>query len=111
MCRETAAAGRRYPRDREISASVSRIASSRRSVPVPFPRTENLMSRLIGVSLSAVVLVALASGVRAADDPKDIIAKAIKAHGGEEFLTKNQAGHLKSKGKITIPGIGETDFT
>jgi hypothetical protein len=49
--------------------------------------------------------------VRAADDPKDIIVKAIKAHGGEEFLTKNPAARAKNKGKIDIPGVGEADFT
>jgi hypothetical protein len=69
------------------------------------------MARLLGVSLPAVVLLALAPAVRAADEPQDIIAKAIKAHGGEDFLTKNKAAQLKAKGKITIPGLGETDFT
>jgi hypothetical protein len=69
------------------------------------------MSRLLTASLSAVVLLAFAPSVRAADDPKEIIAKAIKAHGGEEFLTKNKAAQLKSKGKINIPGAGELDYT
>src|SRR5437762_3251618 len=70
------------------------------------------MSRWLTAPLSAVVLVAFAPGVRAADDdPKDIVAKAIKAHGGEEFLTKHQAGQSRNKGKINIPGVGEVDFT
>lgn len=70
------------------------------------------MSRLLTVSLSVAVLSVFAPAVRAADDnPKDILAKAIKAHGGEEYLDKNKAGQLKSKGKINIPGVGETDFT
>jgi len=52
------------------------------------------------------------SAVSAADDdPKDIITKAIKAHGGEEFLTKHSAGRSKNKGKIDIPGVGEIEFT
>ncbi|MCE9565382.1 MAG: hypothetical protein K8U57_25440 [Planctomycetes bacterium] len=58
--------------------------------------------------------VALFGGVRtqaADDEPKDIIAKAIKAHGGEEFLTKHQAGRANNKGKINIPGVGEVEFT
>jgi hypothetical protein len=70
------------------------------------------MSRRLVASLSAVVLVAFASAGRAADDdPKDIITKAIKAHGGEEFLTKHKAAQSKNKGKINIPGVGEVDFT
>src|SRR5579872_6565980 len=63
-------------------------------------------------TLSTVVLLAWGANVRAADDqPKDIIAKAIMAHGGEESLTKNKAGTSKGKGKITLPGVGEVEFT
>jgi hypothetical protein len=62
-------------------------------------------------ALSAIGLIALGTNLRAADDqPKDVIAKAIKAHGGEEFLTKNKAAISKGKGKITIPGVGNVDF-
>src|ERR1700722_5215865 len=62
--------------------------------------------------LSTVVLLALGTNVRAADDqPKDIIAKAIKAHGGEEALSKKKAGTSKGKGKINIPGAGEVEFS
>jgi hypothetical protein len=70
------------------------------------------MSRLLTASLSAAVLIALAPAVRAADDdPKAIVLKAIKAHGGEEFMSKNKAAQIKNKGKIDIPGVGEVDFT
>jgi|SRR5581483_2597935 len=69
------------------------------------------MSRLLTASLSAAVLVAFAPVARAADEPKDIIAKAIKAHGGEEYLAKHQAVQATEKGKINIPGVGEVDFT
>src|SRR5262249_37314484 len=69
------------------------------------------MSRLLTASLSAAVLVAFAPAVRAADDPKEIVMKAIKAHGGEEFMSKNKAAQIKNKGKIAIPGHGEVDFT
>src|SRR5262249_45019488 len=66
------------------------------------------MSRL----LTAAVLVAFAPAVRAADDdPKDIVAKAIKAHGGEEFLSKHKAVQTSEKGKIDVPGVGMVDFT
>src|SRR4051794_26122298 len=67
------------------------------------------MSRLFA---SAFVLAAiLAPSARAADEPKDILAKAIKAHGGEEALTKYKAAQTKNKGKINIPGAGEVEFT
>ena len=70
------------------------------------------MSRWLTASLSVVVLVAFAPGCRAADDdPKDIVARAIKAHGGEEFLTKMKAAQIKSKGKLNVPGAGELDYT
>jgi hypothetical protein len=70
------------------------------------------MFRWLKASLSAVVLVAFAPAVRAADDdPKEIVAKAIKAHGGEEFLTKMKAAQTKAKGKMNVPGAGELDFT
>ncbi len=48
---------------------------------------------------------------RAADEPKDILEKAIKAHGGAEVLTKNKAAQVKAKGKIDVPGVGEVEFT
>lgn len=61
--------------------------------------------------LSVAGLVALSPSVRADDQPKDIIAKAIKAHGGDETFTKYKAGTSRGKGKIDLPGIGEVDFT
>jgi hypothetical protein len=58
------------------------------------------------------LLLGPTAGPRAADDdPKAIIAKAIKAHGGEEALTKYKATQSKTKGKMTIPGAGEVEFT
>ena len=70
------------------------------------------MTRLLMSLCSVAALVVVSGGVRAADDDaKAIIAKAIKAHGGEEYLTKNKAARMQNKGKITIPGVGETDFT
>jgi hypothetical protein len=69
------------------------------------------MSRLLTASLAAGVLLIFATSSRAADEPKDILAKAIKAHGGEEALTKYKAAQSKNKGKINIPGLGETEFS
>jgi hypothetical protein len=62
---------------------------------------------------SAVVLIGLfmVSGpLRAADDPKATIEKAIKAHGGEENLSKYKASQAKGKGTISIMGM-DIDFT
>jgi hypothetical protein len=70
------------------------------------------MRLLTTAILSAAALIGLASrGAAADDDPKAIIVKAIKAHGGEETLAKFQAGQAKNKGKIDLPGLGETEFT
>lgn len=64
------------------------------------------------VALLAVVpALMLAAPVRAADEAKEIIEKAIKAHGGQEGLTKYKATQSKNKGKIDLPGVGEVDFT
>ncbi|HJZ59636.1 MAG TPA: hypothetical protein VKE74_32120 [Gemmataceae bacterium] len=70
------------------------------------------MSRALSPLLSAVVLLASVPGSRAADeDPKAIVAKAIKAHGGEDDLAKYKAAQATNKGKITLPGVGEVEFT
>lgn len=67
--------------------------------------------RHVTVLLLSAAVLAFAPAVRAADEPKDIIAKAIKANGGEEKINKFQAGITKIKGKLQVPGVGETDFT
>ena len=70
------------------------------------------MTRLLMSLCSVAALVVVSGGVRAADDDaKAIIARAIKAHGGEEYLTKNKAARMQNKGKIQIPGVGESEFT
>ena len=69
------------------------------------------MMRAFAPLIAVFALVAGSPGVRADDEPKDIIARAVKAHGGEEFLTKHPAARAQNKGKITIPGVGEADFT
>jgi hypothetical protein len=66
------------------------------------------MSRLL---MSAALVLSLSPGLKAADDPKEIVAKAIKAHGGEEFLTKHKAAQSREKGKITLPGMAETEYS
>ncbi|MDB5308050.1 MAG: hypothetical protein JWO38_2252 [Gemmataceae bacterium] len=70
------------------------------------------MGRILTPLLAAVVLVTIAPGLRAADDePKVIVVKAVKAHGGEESLAKHQAAQVRNKGKLTLAGVGEVDFT
>jgi hypothetical protein len=69
------------------------------------------MSR-IQLGMLSIALLLVAAPVRAGDDdPKRILVKAIKAHGGEEFLTKHPAGQSKSSGKLTLPSVGEVDYT
>jgi hypothetical protein len=92
---ETGAIGRRYSTRRgPLGAADRRIAMTRVLVPL----------------LSVAVLIA--AGSRAgAQEPKDIIAKAIKAHGGEEALTKYPAAVAKNKGTLDLPGVGKVEFT
>lgn len=72
------------------------------------------MFRGIALALTAGFL---ASGLQlhAADDTvqqaREVIAQAVKAHGGEEVLTKNKAGTARGAGKMNLPGVGEVDFT
>src|SRR5437867_3064442 len=65
--------------------------------------------KLLIPSLVVCWLAGQAQQARAADEPKDIIAKAIKAEGGEDKLAKLQAGQTKSKGKIEL--LGGITFT
>jgi hypothetical protein len=70
------------------------------------------MKRLICVSLVLGLVLSTGAPLRAdaAGDCKAIIAKAIKAMGGEEKLTKNKAATWKGKG--TVHAMGQTfDFT
>ncbi len=62
--------------------------------------------------LTLLLLLQSTPMLRAADDDaKAVILRAIKAHGGEEALTKYKAGTAKSKGTITVPGAGDLPFT
>ena len=69
------------------------------------------MSRLVTGTLAMSFLAIFGGVASAADGPKDILIKAIKAHGGEEVLTKYLASQSKNKGKLTLDGIGEVEFT
>jgi len=50
------------------------------------------------------VVLGMSSLSRAQDDPKAIIEKAIKAHGGAEKLDKIKGVQVKSQGKIELAG-------
>jgi hypothetical protein len=61
--------------------------------------------RLFPISALAVGLVLFATGhARAEDDPKAIIDKAIKAHGGADKIGKDKAVQTKSKGNLALGG-------
>jgi hypothetical protein len=69
------------------------------------------MRRLLLPLFSAIVFLSPLPTVRAADDEaRAIIDKAIKAHGGEEVLSKYKAGQFKNKGKLSLGGA-EVEFT
>jgi len=66
--------------------------------------------RKLAMGCSAIALVlGMASISRAQDEPKAILEKAIKAHGGAEKLSKLRAVQAKSKGNIQL--FGGLDFT
>ncbi len=70
------------------------------------------MSRvLLPVLCVAALLGPVPAGRAAEDDPKAVIVQAVKAHGGEETLAKFQAVQSSGKGKITLAGLGEVNFT
>ncbi len=68
------------------------------------------MSRSFSSLLFAFLLGSPAAQA-AEDDAKAILVKAIKAHGGEEVLSKYQGSRSRSQGKVTIPGVGEVPYT
>lgn len=67
------------------------------------------MRKWLILSVTLCVLVGFAQRSLAADEPKAIIEKAIKAYGGEDKLSKLKAGQSKSKGKIEL--FGGLSFT
>ena len=67
------------------------------------------MNKVLGLALASVVGLSLA-GVLRAEEPKDIVEKAIKAAGGEEKLAKVKAQTWSAKGKYYGMGEGQ-DYT
>jgi hypothetical protein len=68
------------------------------------------MKKILVMMLTSTLFIAISTRVRAADDPKAILDKGIKALGGEENLGKVKAATWKSKGKLFIQG-NPNDFT
>jgi hypothetical protein len=62
------------------------------------------MRRLMLPFVVVGLLLGVAIQAQAQDDAKAILEKAIKAHGGEEALTKFKAGRARSKGTIELAG-------
>jgi hypothetical protein len=67
--------------------------------------------RLLGIAVAAGLLIALAHGRAQDNEVNALLDGAIKALGGEERIAKYQAGRLKAKGKIDLPGVGNVDMT
>jgi hypothetical protein len=57
------------------------------------------------------LFVSASQSLRAQDDLRAVIDKAIKAHGGAEKIDKHKAGQVKSKGTVDVNGmtIGYTE--
>lgn len=68
------------------------------------------MRTLIGTPLAIIVVCGFCASTRAADDPKTIVDKAIKAMGGEAKFSGAKGFSWKSKGKF-IFGDNESNFT
>ncbi len=78
-----------------------------------FWRRGEFMTRFIGAALVAALVSSPAGTARAEEGGKDakaVIAKAIKAMGGEEKLAGVKAATWKTKGKIYIAG-NESEFS
>ncbi|HEV2948472.1 MAG TPA: hypothetical protein VGX70_13945 [Gemmataceae bacterium] len=68
------------------------------------------MRKILVTMLVSALAGATGTQVRAADDPKAVLDKGIKALGGEDNLAKVKAATWKSKGKLFIQG-NANDFT
>src|SRR5262245_53104835 len=64
------------------------------------------MRTLLPLALAVAVVVP----VRAQDDPKALIAKAVEAHGGAGVLDKYPAGRVQTKATISFQGT-ESQFS
>jgi hypothetical protein len=63
-----------------------------------------VMRWLLLLAIALGLLVGLAGRGQAQEEPRALVEKAIKAHGGEELLTRQKAGQLKTKGTLEVAG-------
>jgi negative regulator of sigma E activity len=63
------------------------------------------MRRLILPGIGLALLLVLGPAVAQEPDPKALIEKAIKAHGGEEVLLKLQTARTKGSGSVEVMGL------
>jgi len=68
------------------------------------------MRRILWASLSVSLVFTFAGRLRAEDDPKAVIKKAIDASGGAEKIDKYKGAKTTGKGSIAIQGL-ELEFT
>ena len=62
------------------------------------------MRNLLLPSVVVALLLGCVSGAHAQEDPKALIQKSIKAHGGEDRLAKLNATRAKAKGTVEVMG-------
>ena len=60
--------------------------------------------------LSVVLLASCGFSASRAEEPRDVVARAVKAMGGEELLAMKLATAVKVRGKILQPGLGDRTF-
>jgi hypothetical protein len=68
------------------------------------------MRRMLKAALMLGMIVGLSGRVAAQDDPKELIRKAIAAHGGADLIEKYKGSRTSSKGTISVQGM-ELEFT
>lgn len=71
---------------------------------------ENPMRKFLFGVLTLALVLGVAGRATAQDDPKEVIKKAVAAHGGAEKLDKFKASRSTGKGTISIMGL-ELEFT
>jgi hypothetical protein len=59
---------------------------------------------------SLLLVLSMPANVRAGDDERAIIEKAVKAHGGADKIAKCKAGRVKAEGTFTTP-VGDAEYT
>ncbi len=57
------------------------------------------------IALAAAVLLGTAPAVRADDESRAILDKAVKAHGGKDVIAKHKAEHVKTQGVLITEGV------